>query len=228
MLVLVASTVLAATPFAGLEWRPLSRADLAWVAEDRTSGDAVGEFDGVVRPALQAFGGAWLSDRVGLAGSLGVARLTTTSWTGETARQRHWGVIRPELDLRVALTKRSPHPLPWLLLGFDGDIPSARDVSDGYTADEQAAADRDAQTERLRLGGFGGRLGAGVDARVAPGVSVGACFDLAGHFGVLRSEDASTVSSWLATGAAVLVTFDWDVIPTRRHADGARPPPPHS
>src|SRR5690606_31447825 len=66
--VLLAALAHAAEPYAGVEWRPLSRADLAWVEEGRTSGAGVGELDGTVRPALQAHGGLWLGERVALGG----------------------------------------------------------------------------------------------------------------------------------------------------------------
>ena len=200
----------AATPIAGVSWTPLSRSDLVWVDEGRTSGVAVGEFDGVARPALAAFGGAWVSERVGVVGSLGVARLQSTTWTGDTWRQRHWGVVRPEIDLRIALSTREVgRPAPWLFLGLYGDIPSARDVSNGYNEAEQEDADEDAWVERVRLGGLGGRLGAGVDYRLRDGLALGATWAVGYHRGFLQSTDTKVVSSWLATEASLLLSFEW-------------------
>jgi hypothetical protein len=200
---------LAATPYAGLSFDPLSRADLAWVDDDRATGLSVGEFDGVVRPGLQAFAGSWLKPRWALQGSLGIARLTTSSWVGDVYRQRHWGVIRPSVDVRYGFGPLENDLRPWLIFGLHGDIPSARDVSNGYTDEEQQIADENAYEERLRLGGGGGRLGAGLDYRVRPQLKIGALYVAEAHWGVLRSEDASTISSWVASRTSILVTFEW-------------------
>ncbi len=200
----------AATPLAGVAWTPLSRADLVWVGDDRTSGVAVGEFDGVVAPNLSAFGGVWLSDSVGLIGSLGLARLTSTTWVGDTWRQRHWGVLRPGIDLRYSLGPREVRrPAAWILGGIHGDIPSARDTSNAYSPEEQAIADEDAALERARLGGFGARVGLGVDYRLAEGIAVGAQWSMRWHQSVLRTDQAMNVSSWVAADVALLLTFEW-------------------
>src|SRR5688572_3054735 len=118
-MVLVACTAaLAATPYAGLEWRPLSRGDLSSVAEGDTTGLLVGGNDGFVRPPLTPCAGAGVSPNIGLHGSLGVARLQSTSWSEDVWVQRHWGVVRPAFDARVSLLSRDdPRPIPWLSLG---------------------------------------------------------------------------------------------------------------
>jgi hypothetical protein len=204
-------------PLAGLEWRPLSRADLTWVAEDRTSGTGVAEFDGNVSPLLSAFGGLWLVDRVGLVGGLGVARLTSTTWSGESWRQRHWGVVRPSLDVRFAPWKRTTgRPSPWLLLGGHGDIPSARDTSNAFSDEEEAVAEEDAKVERARLGGLGGRVGVGVDLRFAPGLVVGAQYAVLWHRGVLRTSEQDSVTSWVAGEAALVLGFEWADGPAKK------------
>lgn len=210
LLPLLALTASAATPFGGLEWRPLSRADLEWVLEERTSGLGVGEFDGTASPALQGFGGAWFGDRVGLSLSLGIARLQNTTEVDEVVRQRHWGVVRPGLDLRLGLTQRvERRPFPWVLVGAHGDIPSSRDISNGYTDAEQAAADEQAYIERARLGGFGGRLGIGAEYELLPGLGIGAQWGVGLHRGTWRAEDLSEVSSWVSGEASLLLLFRW-------------------
>jgi hypothetical protein len=211
MILLVAwiATASAADGFAGLAWTPLSRADLVWVADDRTTGTGVGEFDGTTRPSLQPFGGAWFGP-VGLAASIGIARLTASSTADDVRRQRHWGVIRPGLDLRVALTERAgSKPIPWAVIGVAGSIPSARDVSNGFTDAEQAEADRAAQAERVRLGGVGARLGAGLDYGLLPHLSLGAELSIEWYTSTLRSSDAVSASTWLGSRGSLLLTFDW-------------------
>ncbi len=212
---LLAAASLAATPVFGLEWTPLSRGDLVWVADGRTTGLGVGEFDGTVRPALSAFGGAWVSRRVGLVGSLGVARLTSTATTAETWRARHWGVVRPAVDVRFALIPRDdPRPSPWVFLGAYGDIPSARDTSNGYSDEEEEEADQTAYAERARLGGFGGRAGVGVDVRLHPYLSLGALWAVQVHRGTLITSETHTVTAWVGGHASLLLTFDWPRTPS--------------
>lgn len=198
-----------AEPRFEMRYVPLSRGDLAWVADERTTGTAVGEFDGFVDPVLSALGGAWVSDHLGFMGSIGMARLTTTQWTGTTWRQRHWGVVRPAVEARWAFGERvAGRPCAWASIGMHGDVPSARDTSNGYTPDEQESADVDAYAERLRLGGIGGRVGFGVDWRLGGGLVIGGDLAVEGHWGVLHSTESSTISSWLVTEPALHVAFE--------------------
>ena len=214
LLALLVGPALAGTPMAGLEWRPIARSDLVWVADDRATGTAVGEGDGVVRPNLQAFAGAWVSERVGLTGTLGLARLTATTFQGETWINRHRGVIRPGVDLRVSLLRRSDdRPRPLVLVGLYGDIPSARIASEGFDAEEEEQADLDAAVDRARLGGVGARVGLGADLRVHEHVAVGFLWSTRLHRAVLRTSEASTVTAWLSSEAALTVAFEW---PRRR------------
>jgi hypothetical protein len=200
----------AATPFIGLEWRPLSRQDLVWVDEGRTSGVLVGEFDGAVRPVFSAFGGAWFNRYVGLSLGLGVAQLSSTTRVEDTYRQRQWGVVRPQLDLRFGwLDRRLRFPIPWFMLGAHGDIPSARDVSNAYTDDEQEAADSAAEVERIRLGGVGGRAGLGVDYMMLPGLSLGLTFSVGVHASTYVGPDEGFTTLWVSTDGALLLTFEW-------------------
>lgn len=212
MLVLVLSALAApgVTPILGAELRPLSRADLVWVDEGRTSGTAVGEFDGVARPLFSGYAGFWASRHFGAVFGLGLARMTSTSRADDIYVQRHWGVVRPSVDLRFGWMERLVHrPTPWFLLGFYGDIPSARDVSNGYTEDEQTAADASAETDRLRLGGFGGRLGVGCDYQVLPGFSIGLQVTAGLHRSTYQGGDERFASIWVATDASLLLGFEW-------------------
>jgi hypothetical protein len=146
--------------------------------------------------------------------------LQTTTWVGETYQQRHWGVVRPSLEGRFSFIRRENRwPIPWAILGVYVDVPSARDVSNAYSPEEQQAADETAEVERLTLWGFGGRVGAGVDYRILPGIALGAEFTLGLHQSVLAGQDQSAVSSWLATEAALLMIFEW---PNRASRDAWR------
>lgn len=196
--------------FAGLEWRPLSRQDLVWVDEDRTSGTSVGEFDGTVRPVLGAFGGLWVNRFVGLSFGLTYAQLDRSSRTEESRRLTRVSVLRPSLDLRFGWMEPLHHrPVPWVLVGLYGDIPAARDVSTAYTQEEQEAADDVAADSRYRLGGIGGRVGLGLDYRLLPGLMIGGQVSVGLHRAGYTGGDTRFATVFLATEAALLLTFEW-------------------
>ncbi|TNE90050.1 MAG: hypothetical protein EP330_09485 [Deltaproteobacteria bacterium] len=199
----------AADGFAGLAYTPLSRGDLTWVLEERTTGTGVGEFDGATRSSLVPFGGAWFN-RVGVLGTLGITRISTSARAGDIVRQRHWGVVRPGVDVRWAMTAReTDKPVPWLMLGAAASIPSARDTSNGFTETEQNEADQAATIDRTRLGGFGGRLGGGVDYAVLPHLSIGGELAAELYTSALRGSDLVAVTTVLGTRGALLLTFTW-------------------
>jgi len=210
MLWSLTTLALAAEPYMAFEWRPLGRADLTWVLEDRTTGLAVGGLDGFARPQGQLSAGAWVHEIIALQGSLGVARLQRTSWVGDVYTQQHWGVIRPGIDARLRLF-RPPDGLPraWAIGGVSLDIPSARDVSNGYTAEEQVTADEVATADRARLGAFGARYGFGVDQTLVGGLSIGAMYTVQWQRSLFVSDDPVTISSLLTGEAALLLQFAW-------------------
>lgn len=211
MLPLLCATSLAAQPYLGLEWRPLSRGDLTWVEEGDTSGLAVGGLDGFVRPQLMAYGGAWFSDHVGAHLAFGIARVETTTWVEDVWVRREWGVVRPAFDVRVALLPRTdPRPNPWLFVGAHIDLPSARDASNGYTDEEELSADRTATLDRLRLGAIGGRIGFGADLELVPGFRLGLQTAVDWQRSLFATQDPAVATSWVAAEAALLLELHWD------------------
>lgn len=204
-------TALAATPYAGVEWRPLSRGDLSWVEEGESTGLLVGATDGFVRPQLAGHVGAWITPRIGAHGSLGVARLQATSWAGDVYVQRHWGVVRPAFDVRVALLERDQgrRPVPWLFLGGHIDAPSARSTSNGFTAEEREAASRAATLDRIRLGGIGGRIGAGADLALLPSLHLGLQWAFGWQRTLFRGSDPTAITSWVAAEGSLLLEIHW-------------------
>jgi hypothetical protein len=208
-------------PFFALEFRPLSRMDLVWVDESRTSGTSVGEFDGVVRPSLGAMGGLWVNRWFGFSLGLGVAQRATVSFVDDVEVRQRTAVVRPSLDLRFGWARPQLHrPTPWVLLGVYGDVPSVAHRSDAYSEEEQAAADATSDSERIRLGGVGGRVGFGVDYRVLPGLSLGAMASLGIHRSTYQGADSSVATAWLATDASLLLMFEWPPRGERREGRG--------
>jgi hypothetical protein len=200
----------AADPMAGVEFVPFSRADAVQIADGRRTGTGVGEFDGTVWPSLRAFGGAWVSERIGITGHLGLAVMQTSSWSGEHWVRQHLGVVRPGADLRISVLKRSderPHPL--VVVGAYGDIPTASVGSDGFSGAERDQARDDASRERARLGGVGARVGAGVDHRVHRNIVLGFLWSVRGHRAVVRTAETASVSGWWGSEVGLTFTFEW-------------------
>jgi hypothetical protein len=221
VLLLALAPAEAARPFFGLEIRPLSRQDLVWVDEQRTSGVAVGEYDGAVSPLLGAFGGAWFNRWVGLDVGLGVAVLQSVSAAGEVERERTWAALRPSADLRFGWVEPAPRrPIPWVLLGVHGNIPTVTDASNGFTAEEQTAADAASAEAQYRLAGLGGRVGFGVDYEVLPGLSLGAVASVGLHRAGYTGGDGTFTSLWVQTEAALRLTY---LFTDRRKARGGAP-----
>lgn len=200
---LTAPAALAADLRAEARWTPFGRADLVFVEEGRGSGVLVGEHDGIVRSSFQP-ALLWHSPASGwgIAGTLGVARLTTTTWSGEAWTQRHWGVARAEIEIRRDLPAWEGL---YAVAGLHGDLPSARVSSNAFTEEETALADEDAWLERARIGGAGGHAGVGVEIPLRPHLWVGFRGDMRLHTGFLRTSEAQAVSRLLwSEGALVL------------------------
>lgn len=198
------------TGTAGVEWTPFSRSDTTWVEDGRTSGTGVGEFDGTVRPQLAAFAGIWLKNRWGITGGVGVARLQQTTWAEDVYLHRHWAVVRPSIDVRYSLISRDKSvPIPWIVLGAHGTIPSAGEQSNGFSEDEALQAEINGQVQRARLGGVGARLGAGVDYGIHPALRIGFQFTGDWHRMVQKSSEAQLVNHWIGTQAALYLAFEW-------------------
>ena len=196
-----------AGPVLGLDWMPLGRADLVWLEEEQTTGTLVGEFDGLVRPSLTAFGGiergreAWLME-------LGLARVSTVTWDGEGYRRVATGTARLAFDWNHSVRDREPGTASaWIGAGVSGTIPQALDSSDLYSDEEQADADEGSQAIEGRIGGVGGRVGLGASYHVTESMDLGMRYHLSAYRGQLASEDSVTVS-WRSWGeAGVRLTF---------------------
>ena len=197
-----------ATPFAGMDWEPLSRSDIVWGSEERGSGVLVGPYDGFVAPSLSAYGGMWWNAHWAVETSLGVARLQNTVYLDDTWTQQHWGVVRPAIAMRWAWVEAQPHRAhPWIRGGVFGSIPSVRQTSNAFTRKEQKAADALAETERSRLSGIGFHAGAGVTYPLAPGLHLGGRYQLEYHRSLALENEGDAITSWLHGSAGVLLEF---------------------
>jgi hypothetical protein len=139
---------------------------------------------------------------------------------GDVYTQQHWGVVRPGLDARVVLG-RPPEglPRPWAIAGVHLDVPSARDVSNGYDPEAQIAADEVATEQRMVLGAFGARAGLGVDQRLVGGLSLGAQYTLQWQRSLFVDADPATVTSLVTGEAALLLQFEWPAAPPSGEGD---------
>ena len=178
----------------GLDLVPYGRGDLLWVAEDRDSDALVGEFDGVLRPPLTAYGGV-RTEKTAYLATFGTARIATASrGDGGTSRQAA-GAFRPGLDVQRYLGAPEVGPVAWLGAGAYGVIPTAVDLNDLYTEAEAQDAEAEASDLRARIGGVGLRVGVGGDYRWGEGLVLGLRYHLVGHRGQALTSDTLTVST---------------------------------
>jgi hypothetical protein len=211
------SAALAGPALAGVEWSPLTRADLAAGAGVGLSGTGVAEPDGTVLPPLRAFAGGAVSPGVLLLGSFGLAVDRRVTWSGEDAQGRPMGTvwsragIRPGFDARFypAGPRRERPVSPYLQVGTALTIPVARARSDAWTTAEQADATEYAREDLARIGALTVRGGVGVEHRWSSGISLGAQSLLTLTTRSDGDEDAWTTRLLLAADTALVLAFDW-------------------
>jgi hypothetical protein len=178
---------LAVEPVMGVDWVPFGRADLVAVEDEWTSGTGVGEFDGLLRPALTPYAGVGLGKTTVLVG-LGVALARTTTWTAESRSSVSAGGFRPSVDVQRDFGVGSERIQPWLGAGLYGIWPIARNVDQADTNEEADAADEGATATKFRIAGAGLRAGAGADVVVTEGFELGFRAHLVGHNGWSLTE----------------------------------------
>jgi hypothetical protein len=198
----------AADPVLGVDWVPFGRADLVWVDEGRSSGTGVGEFDGLLRPALTFYGGLDLGQNVLILG-LGVALERTTTWTAESRSTVSAGGIRPSVDIQRLWGPQQDRVHPWFGGGFYGIWPVARDVSTANSQEQADAASDNATSTRFRIAGAGLRAGLGADFDIADGFQLGFRAHLVGHNGWRYTVDEFSWSTLVYGEAAVRVQVWW-------------------
>ncbi len=185
---------------------------LAWQDDGRLSGNLVGEFDGWIRPPLSAHGG-WINTRASLSASFGFLYLHDRTFA-DTSTVRGVGAFRPAVDYRRYLRPRAAGGVNgYGTGGVFVVVPSAIDVSDSYTAEEQADAVEGEDSLRAQIGGIGAELGFGAEYLFAggngePAVSLGLRYAGRVYRGQSLQEDQLRVSKvWYGETAAVIEFF---------------------
>lgn len=200
MLAWCIATAVAVVPTVGIEVRPIPRTPPETVSQ---------ALEAAVVPPLVGYGGVrvW---RLTVLASLGVAQRRTVARADGIQSVQRVGLVRPALDVRFALLDRPDGvPEPYLLVGGQITVPVVSDVSDGYTDDEQEAADLAAAEERRRLGRFGGRVGAGAVMPVWQGLGLGGQVALDWSRSYALGDQPGTVTGLLSTDVSVLLQFEW-------------------
>jgi hypothetical protein len=191
----------------GVDWVPFGRADQAWIAADQLTGTQVAEGDGLLRPPLTAWGG-WVGAGHGVFASLDLARVATSVQTHDQEERTIRTGIRPGVDYRYYLRDRAPaKAIPYLQLGIYGVVPLAEETSDSASKSEQRVLDEQAEQDRSRIGGVGGRIGFGAEHQWDSGLVLGARYSVVYHRSRSLDEETLTVSSHLRSEAALVIGF---------------------
>ncbi len=142
----------------GLDWRiPLP-------SEALDSTYVVGEYDGVLRPALAPYGGwAWGNHEV--LGQVGIAMFNNQ----EVDRIVRIGNLRLGLDYRLnaleksLLSNNDSSVSLWGSIGLFQNIPLLKEAGENYSESEQAASEQRLSEMKALLSGTGIRVGVGVN-----------------------------------------------------------------
>lgn len=204
MWLLLASLQARADALVGVDWVPFDRGDLAWVDDGQLSGTLVGEFDGLLVPAVTAWGGWADRHNAALAGLAGT-RLVTTTTSGSSVTGSAVAALRPSVDYRRYLLAREPgRATCWLQVGAYGDIPAAKTWAQVSSDAEQEALDAADEETKARIGGWGLRLGGGASVGWDDGLSVGARYLGVFHRSSMLSDDGTRTTSTLMRGEVAL------------------------
>lgn len=198
--------------FFGATLVPAGLGALAWQDDDRLTGNLVGEFDGWIRPSLNAHGG-WVSGKNAVSAGFGFLMLHDRTFA-DTSTVNAVGAFRPALDYRRYLRDRAPGAVNgYGTGGIYAVFPTVTDVSDSYTGEEQADAEEGADSLRAQIGGVGAELGIGAeylfgDAAGRPAVALGVRYAGRVYRGQSLQEDNFRVSTvWLGEAALVIEFF---------------------
>lgn len=195
------------SPLFGVDYVPFGRADLLYADSEQPTGTFVGEFDGLVRPPLSAYGGLQRDKTAWLLG-LSMARTSNTNWTADQRRKVTVAGIRPAVDMQRYLLPRDAATF-WVGGGVYGVIPIARDVSEAYGEEEEQAAREGSRELMARVGGIGGRVGCGAEIPIAEGLSLGLRTHLWAFRGQRFTEDALLISTLISADAGVRLQIEF-------------------
>ena len=194
--------------YVGADYVPLGRQDLVWVSEGQSTGTLVGAQDGLLVPALTAWGGVVGAQDAWLFG-LAAARVSTASYADKDRTIEQSGALRPSLDYRHYLQPREAgQAVGFLQAGGYGVLPSARLFSTAYTKEEQKDADEVARDRRAQIGGLGVRVGGGAEVGWQSGLTLGARYLFVVHQGRNDTDEAYTVSTLVYGEAALVLGFE--------------------
>ncbi|MEL6343565.1 MAG: hypothetical protein AAFV53_10550 [Myxococcota bacterium] len=183
--------------YLGADYLPFGRGDLVTVDDGQTSGTGLSEGDGILQPPLTVWGG-WRSAYTAWLFGLSAGWDRTVIYSGQQRTLSSQGGVRPSVDQRIYLrATHEPGALPWLQWGAYGTIPWAREESTAWTEEEQAAFQDAARERRGRIGGYGVRVGGGVEVGLTEQLYIGVRALLVIHQGVRQSGDQSVISTQL-------------------------------
>jgi hypothetical protein len=208
--VLLLETALAKV-LVGVAWVPPGVGALSWSEADRFTGTLVGEFDGWLKPPLTMHGG-WAGQHMAVVGGIATAWFRDAQ-IADTSSSQTIGALRLSADGRYYLKKREAGQANlWGDMGLYGVIPFASNLSDAYSAAEQADADEAARGDRARIGGGGIQLGLGAevlfgDKAGQPAFAVGVRYLGRFYLGSQVEEEGWRTSSVWLTEAAVMLEF---------------------
>ena len=123
------------------------------------------------------------------------------------------GSSRDSSDTRASTAGRTTPQWRWThtseLQLVDCRRATPSDASNGYTADEREAANRDATLDRIRLGAAGSRFAAGADLGLLPSLRIGLQWALDWQRTLFKGSDPTAITQWVTAEGALLLELHW-------------------
>ena len=175
-------TVFGAT-IIGIDHQPLSRGDLGWIEQDRSSSFLLSEDDQLL--STPSFWIAHMPEHVRYQFGLST-HLRSDHTSADIESRSTVGGLRLETDARYFI----PDTPAFTGLGLFGTIPFGSIRSTGYTEEEQEVYNDVARSWRAEIRSLGIRSSMGAEIEVVPQLSMGVRLDLCAYWSWLKLEQS--------------------------------------
>ena len=148
----------------------------------------VGEFDGILRPRVNPYGG-WRWGLHQVTGTIGIALFSTQTEEGKT----RLGNLRLGLDYRYTLLDENARL--WLGVGAYQLFPLLLDENSSYSESEKGVSETQLSEQKAQLAGSGFRVGLGVEIPISEEFRLGFHHHWVDHLNFISVNESTQVNA---------------------------------